>query len=156
MSLIKISENHEQFVEKVDFYSSFHFQDPDSEYGSGSSLAIWIRIPPDPDLQHCKESLGWVWEERDGGWVTRLIPYLSSVQDFCQFYRPLQLFWMWKALVTWSSTSKNINFADTGKFYYVLSMLWIQNILMWIRRRLSLWWGSGSDFLFDADPDSCI
>ena len=24
-------------------------------YGSGSSLAIWIRIHPDPDPQHCRE-----------------------------------------------------------------------------------------------------
>jgi len=32
------------------FIAQFHFQDPDSdsEYGSGSSLVIWIRIYPDP------------------------------------------------------------------------------------------------------------
>jgi len=32
------------------FIAQFHFQDPDSEYGS--SLAIWIRIQPDPDPKH--------------------------------------------------------------------------------------------------------
>ena len=37
------------------FIAQFHFQDPDSEYRSGSSLAIWIWIHPDPvpDPKHC-------------------------------------------------------------------------------------------------------
>ena len=38
------------------FIAQFRLQDsdPDSEYRSGSSLTIWIRIHPDPDPQHCR------------------------------------------------------------------------------------------------------
>ena len=49
VSFLKISENHEKFVEKVDFYSSISL----SGSGSGSGLRIRIRIQqgnlnPDP------------------------------------------------------------------------------------------------------------
>ena len=42
VAFLKISENHEKFVEKVVFIAQFHSQDPDpdSEHGSGSRLAI--------------------------------------------------------------------------------------------------------------------
>ena len=40
VSFLKISENPEKFVEKVDFYSSISLPGSGSEYGSGSSLAI--------------------------------------------------------------------------------------------------------------------
>ena len=46
VSFLKISENHEKLVEKVDFYSSISLP------GSGSGLAVWIRIHPDPDPKH--------------------------------------------------------------------------------------------------------
>ena len=38
VSFLKISENHEKFVEKVDFYSSISL--------SGSGFRMWIRIQP--------------------------------------------------------------------------------------------------------------
>ena len=41
VSFLKISENHEKLVEKVDFYSSISLP------GSGSGFRIWIRIQPD-------------------------------------------------------------------------------------------------------------
>ena len=50
--ILKISENHEKFAEKVDFYSSI------SLAGSGSGFRIRIRIQPgdlNPDPQH------WEW-----------------------------------------------------------------------------------------------
>ena len=37
------------------FIAQFYFQDPDSEYGFGSSMAIWIRIQPVPDPKHCRK-----------------------------------------------------------------------------------------------------
>ena len=40
-------------LKKWIFIAQFHLQDPDSEYESGSSLAICIRIHPVPDPQHC-------------------------------------------------------------------------------------------------------
>ena len=43
-------------LKKWIFIAQFHFQDPDSEYGSGSSLAIRIRIHPDP--KHWVEDAG--------------------------------------------------------------------------------------------------